>query len=68
MGNFEFNPNAYGNERMSYTSGVRNGDNFEQNLTNANWHDTLNMKFTSKIFSPESPFFHKLGELWDLEA
>ena len=27
----------------------------------ANWHERLNMRFLSKVFTPDSPLFEKLG-------
>jgi hypothetical protein len=32
------------------------------------WHDRLNMRFFSKVFTPDSPLFLKMGKIWELEA
>ena len=30
-------------------------------LGGASWHERLNMRFLSKVFTPDSPLFEKLG-------
>lgn len=32
------------------------------------WNERLNMRFFSKVFTPDSPLFTKMGEIWEVEA
>ena len=42
--------------------------NYSSKEQKPDWHELLNMKFCSKIFTPDSPFFTKLSHIWEFEA
>jgi hypothetical protein len=37
-------------------------------LNSRDWNEALNLAFCSKIFKPDSPFFTRLGKIWEKEA
>jgi PH domain len=55
-----------GGEAYSPRGSVAHSVQEEDN--NVSWHERLNMRFMSKVFSPDSPLFSKMGNIWDLEA
>ncbi len=47
----------------------RASDKVDQSMSSGgSWNERLNMRFLSKIFTPDSPLFLKMGHIWELEA